>query len=174
MKDIKGFEGLYAITEDGRVWRHSRLIKTNGRGTYWCKGRYLKIYKNPKNYPLVFLFLKGRKTFSLIHRLVAEAFIPNPLGSPQVNHKNGRKEDARIENLEWTTNSENMKHAYRTGLRAIGADLPHSKLDAKKVMQIRVLATQGVSKTQIARNYGVARTTIRQVIFGRSWAHIRP
>ena len=73
------------------------FLKTNKH-----KGGYMKVILNGKNY--------------LVHRLVAKAFIPNPDNKPQVNHKNGIKTDNRISNLEWVTQSENIKHAFNNGL----------------------------------------------------------
>jgi hypothetical protein len=70
-----------------------------------------------KRYLYVGLYDKPRKLLAPVHRLVAEAFIPNPDNKPEVNHINGIKTDNRAENLEWVTRKENEAHAFRIGLK---------------------------------------------------------
>jgi hypothetical protein len=94
----------YEIYENGTVFSLKRR-------------KFLKIGVNQKGYLMVDICIKGVKKKKLIHRLLAQAFIPNPFNKPQVNHINGIKIDNRIENLEWTTNSENQKHAYNSKLK---------------------------------------------------------
>ena len=67
-------------------------------------------------YHKVDLYSNGKRTSVRVHRLVAEAFIPNPNELPQINHIDGNKENNNVKNLEWVNNSQNMIHAYRTGL----------------------------------------------------------
>lgn len=102
-KDIKGYEGLYQVSNLGNVkslhYNHTNenrlLYKDTNKGYLRC-------------------IIKG-KHYS-IHRLVAQAFIPNPHNLSQVNHINGEKSDNRVENLEWVTAKENTNHALNTGL----------------------------------------------------------
>lgn len=65
----------------------------------------------------VWLYKSGKRNFCQVHRLVAEAFIPNPENKPEINHKHGNKTDNRVSELEWNTTSENLQHAYNTGLK---------------------------------------------------------
>ena len=102
-KDIKGYDGMYQVSSYARV-RSFRTgeprIMAQSAGTW---GYFVaNINKTPK----------------LIHRLVAEAFIPNPEGKTEVNHKNGDKFDNLPENLEWASPRENISHAIDTGLNA--------------------------------------------------------
>src|SRR3990167_1365701 len=147
MKDIKGWEGKYAITRIGKVWARPRIIIQSGRWggiieRKW-KGHWIATHSTKNNdwYYSVALAKKNRKGYK-IHRLVAEAFIPNPLNLPEVNHKNGNKGDNRIENLEWCTRAENLAHGRIVSPMANrkikrGTQSPHAKLTEAKVLEIR-------------------------------------
>ena len=82
-------------------------------------GHILAPQEDKKGYLRVRLSLHDRKATAKVHRLVATAFIPNPEGKPQVNHKDTDKHNNRVGNLEWATNSENQIHAYKTGLNYV-------------------------------------------------------
>ena len=79
-------------------------------------GCVLKLQLNRKGYPVVRISYKNRKSSAKIHRMVAIAFIPNQMNLPQVNHKDGNKLNNHIDNLEWTDNLSNMRHAVANGL----------------------------------------------------------
>ena len=113
-KDIKGYKGLYQISSLGKVKSISRIID-NGFNKRLILDRILKISSDSKGYMYATLYNKSRKHIK-VHRLVAIAFIPNPENKPQINHKNGIKNDNNVFNLEWCTNSENQIHAYKIGL----------------------------------------------------------
>lgn len=91
-------------------------ISNLGRVRNTDTGKIKTVLINTRSYPYVSLWCKQVGKNKMIHRLIAEAFIPNPENKPQVNHKNGNKFDYRIENLEWVTISENAIHAFATGL----------------------------------------------------------
>ena len=107
-KDIKGYEGLYKISDMGNIFS----VKRRG-----CSGGLRKHVMDSKGYYQVKLTTCYDYKILLVHRLIALHFIPNPENKFVVNHKNGVKTDNRIENLEWVTSSENQKHAYNTYLR---------------------------------------------------------
>jgi hypothetical protein len=124
MKDIAGYEGLYAITEDGRVWsypkpRNAGAIYGGNRNQHgmWMKP-YIQENNRREGYQVVALRKDKVVERFLVHRLVAEAFIPNPENKPQVNHKHEDGDKARntVDNLEWATNKENSDHSFKVGL----------------------------------------------------------
>ena len=115
-KDISGYEGLYQVSNKGRIYSLGRrIIMKNGRSRE-IKSRVLKHSLDSKGYPFIVLYdFDSNRKQGRIHRLVAEAFIPNPNNKPTVNHKNSIRHDNNIENLEWATHSENTIHGYKYG-----------------------------------------------------------
>lgn len=109
-KDIKGYEGLYKVSNLGNVKSLPRRCK-NRCSSYMTKERILSQIKLNEGYLVVNLFKNGIKKGKQIHRLVAEAFIPNPLNLPQVNHKKEfEKTNNRVDNLEWCTQEYNLNY----------------------------------------------------------------
>lgn len=97
MRDIKGYEGLYAITSCGRVWGYKRKA-------------FLNPAKVGKGYLQVDLYKNGVRKKHYIHQLVAAAYLPNPNGLVEVNHLNENKEDNYINNLQWISHKDNINY----------------------------------------------------------------
>ena len=161
-KQIKNFPNYY-IFNDGRVFSNN-------------KHEFMIPKKHYKGYLCVTLSKQGKtKTFK-IHRLVAQAFIPNPNNLPQVNHINGIKTDNNVNNLEWCTNSENQKHAYDVGLRKHykGINCPLYKrpvLHGKTIKPIKVIINGFEKKycsiNEAARDLQMLSKYIGQVVNGK-------
>ena len=98
MKDIKNYEGIYAITEDGRVWSYKY-------------SKFLKARPSADGYLYVGLSNNYKYKNCLVHRLVAEAYLPNPNNWPQVNHKDENKANNSVSNLEWCSNQYNIDYS---------------------------------------------------------------
>ena len=103
-KDIQGYEGIYQVSNLGRVKSIERVTKEGNHRSE----KQMKLQKTKRGYLTVILTKDGNQKLHYVHRLVGIAFIPNPTGKEQINHINEQKEDNRVENLEWSTAKENM------------------------------------------------------------------
>ena len=115
-KQIEGFEGFYEVSNLGRIKSLARPRTTKGGGITYMPERILKQTVDKFGYCKVCLFKGGVRHYCKPHRLVAKAFIPNLDNKPEINHKDGNKENNSVSNLEWATPTENKRHAYATGL----------------------------------------------------------
>jgi len=152
----------YFISEEGRVFNK--------------KGRLLavRIRKEPKSsFERVYISLSidKKQHYFTLSRVIAEVYIPNPTNLPQVNHKDGNPLNNHYTNLEWCTQSDNIKHAIKTGLKAMhGENNSASKLTTSLVEEIRDLYSTGnISFRALADKYNVSYTTIRYAVKRKTW-----
>ena len=116
-KEIKGYEGKYIVSNYGEVISLPRLKQNNSKKQYVEPKELSKHISSTNGYVYVLLCGKGKCKNVRLHKLVAEAFIPNPEHKEQVNHIDGNKRNNCVNNLEWCTQDENMAHSYKIGLR---------------------------------------------------------
>ena len=144
MKDIKGYEGLYAITEEGQVWSYR-------------SNKYLK-QQQARNYLSIELHKDNNRKHYFIHRLVAETYIPNPHNLPEVNHIDENKYNNCVDNLEWVSHKNNMNH---------GTQKERARTKCKK--RIRCIETDTVynSTKEAAEALGIKAPNITSCLKGR-------
>lgn len=149
---------VYRVGSNGEVFKRSgRLMKATV-----TKDGYLRLH------------LGGRGRFRkdvLVHRLVAEAFVPPLTTGLQINHLDGNKLNNRVENLEWVTPRENIIHAFQLGLQKPrrGESNGNAKLCKKDVALIRRLYEQGTTQTKLAGLFRVKQPHISRIIRGEQW-----
>jgi hypothetical protein len=163
-KDIEGYNGKYRISTFGRVMAING--KYNGEHIFSPALDFV-------GYPITSLRINGRKTYFRLHRLVAEAFIPNPDNKKMVNHIDGNKANNNVQNLEWSTPLENITHAIKAGLiNANGEKSSNSKLKTKDVLRIREMASNGITHDKIQMQFPVGRRHITDIVNRVNWKHI--
>lgn len=179
-KDVPGYIGLYQVNRDGIFRSLDRYVEFNyrrsGKKQRFVKGKILKFGFSTKGYLQLHLSKKSVVSTLEIHRIVAKVWIPNPDNLPIVNHKNGITTDARVENLEWCTASQNMKHAYSIGLNrsSRGSSNSQSKLTEELVLEMkRRHFVYGDSQRSLAPIFGVSHSVVRNIMIGKKWSHVK-
>ena len=152
-KNIEGTKGEYQVSDTG-------LVKTTQTG------RILKPIIDQRGYERVCLFKMDRTRRFKVHRLVAQAFIPNPSHLPQVNHIDGNKRNNEVNNLEWSTNADNMKHAKINGLRAGHERFCKSR--SKRVIATHIATGEKIVFDSIlAAKKGIGTQHVQEVLQGK-------
>jgi hypothetical protein len=174
-RDAPGWEGVYEVSNLGRI-RRSVLAKP-GKGS--VPGMILSLSGriDTNGYQITQFYRNQKRTTVKVHSLVAGAFLgPRPPWI-QVNHKNGVKTDNRLENLEYVTGVENVRHAVRTGLvdpKKLSAAQrkacrARAKLTAENVREIRRRAAEGETRVSLATEFGIHRMTVGEIVRGEIW-----
>ena len=161
-KTIPGYED-YEVDTNGRVWSFKSGIKTEKKLSFRANG-----------YLSVGLSTNGKFKNCLVHRLIMLTFCGE--SNLQVNHIDGDKTNNNLTNLEYCTASENIRHAFKTGLnKSKGEGNTNSKLTEKDVIGIKtaLLAPYRGINVDLGRKYGVKNVTISSIRSGRSWKHVK-
>lgn len=164
-KSIQGYEGYYEVSDTGLVRSLDRIVPDSKLGTKKLKGKMMKQSssrgRDESGYYVVNLRRDHTMNVSQVHRLVAEAFIPNPDNLPTVNHKDGNKQNNSVANLEWASYSENNIHALHHGLRN-----PRGNMIIQKSLSGDIIA-EYKSACEASRVTGIGRGVISHCVNGR-------
>lgn len=164
MRPVPGFEGIYSVTGDGRVWAHEKQRK--GRGLH--PGRWLRPGHTSRGYLSVVLFHRGKNKSMTVHRIVAMTWIPNsdPTAQTEINHVDGNKANNAAVNLEWCSRSENLLHAYRVGLKK---PRQGGALTMAQAREARAMVAAGKKPIRVAEHFLVGRQVIHQIVNNQSY-----
>lgn len=177
MRAVRGYEGLYSVTSDGRVFAHQKVVTTKHGRSWTMPAKYLKPIRS-NGYSKVTLYGATGGRSWLVHRLVADAWLPAEEGRPFINHKDSNRANNDLSNLEWCTTAENNRHGWREGGRKVTAavyaafEKAHAarrRFTEAQVLSIRKRVAAGVKQKHLAAELGVCPATICQIVKGRNY-----
>lgn len=171
-KDIPGYEGYYQVSDTG-------LIKRIAEKPPNRRNKILSPGLKENGYLFLILHKDGKERAMYVHRLVTMAFLGDP-GSMDVNHKNGVRTDNRLDNLEYCTRTENIRHAidvlgnsFSYGDKRLGENNGRAKIDDTRVQEIRQMLADGINCSEIARRFSMSRYIVNRIKHRQSWNHVK-
>lgn len=173
-KPVVGYEGLYEVSNLGTVKSLHKIINKGEFGMVEFPEKILKVVMRGP-YRAVRIYKNKKGTRYSVHRLVAQAFIPNPKNKRQVNHIDGDKLNNNVNNLEWCTPYENTRHAIKNGLFSdapIGEKNGQSKLTTENVLYIKN-TRRIVSRRDLSLQFKISIKQVDRIRSGERWGHIR-
>ena len=174
-KDVVGYVGYYEVSNQGSIRSIDRYVYNPKGGKALRKGQILK-QREEKGYMRVSLRKSVKdKSDKRVHRLVAEAFLPNPKNSRFVNHIDANKSNNEVSNLEWVTFQENMDHAKEHNLFNSPKGSNHHKatITEDTVRAMRKLYAEGNhTQKQISEEFSVHLSKAKHILAGRTWKHV--
>jgi predicted XRE-type DNA-binding protein len=168
-KDVVGYEGIYSVSNHGRIRSERRCTNT-------LIGKIIQPSLNGRGYPSISLCKNNKKKTKKIAHIVTESFIGKRSMKIQVNHKDGNPLNSNLNNLEYVTQAENTQHAYDNNLinHPKGENWHNTKLKEIEVIQIRELYAKGnISQQKIAKMFKVTQTAIGLIIRRINWAWLK-
>lgn len=173
-KDIPGYEGLYQVSNLGRVKSLERMVTYSDGRRYKYKEIIRKHLSTKQGYLSVSLSKDDKDVRFLVHRLIGICFIENPDNKPFLNHKNGIKSDNSLTNLEWVSAKENVNHAYENKLMnpVYGERSPFAKLNEDEVIAIRRMHKEGVSIKEISERLKIGSRNVYHICSNQTWRHL--
>jgi hypothetical protein len=177
MKPVVGFEELYNVDEHGNIYSLPKNIPVgNSGGVRKQAFKKLNLYQTKSRHLRVYLAKDGKKYPRLVHRLVAQAFIPNPNNEPIINHIDSDPANNHISNLEWCSHQHNSIHAYENGLNKpplqSGSKNSNAKLTDIDVLKMRDLFLSGSSIVNVASMFSVGYSCAWSIVKNRTWKHL--
>lgn len=170
-KTIPNTNEIYQASSYGQIRSIDRFVKHNYGGSKKVSGRILKQGKQRNGYLAVPICILGTEKRRNVHRLIASAFLGE--STLQVNHKDGNKTNNRIDNLEYCSSSDNIKHSFKIGLSNINGERhPSAKFTNAQILDIRRMISSGERVTDIAIKYKVAISTISNIKVGTNYASV--
>tara|TARA_R110000787_G_scaffold273466_1_gene381166 strand:+ start:112 stop:678 length:567 start_codon:yes stop_codon:yes gene_type:complete len=169
-KDVVNYEGYYQVSNTGKIRSVTRVaIRANGR-EHPINGRELRFKADAKGYFRGAYCVNKKMWTYKVHREVAKAFIPNPENKATVNHRDGNKQNNNVDNLEWNTFAENLKHSFDTGLQDnfIGASkirqIKKRKLTPEMFTEFVDDRESGFTHRRLQAKYAIDRKTIYSIL----------
>ena len=173
-RQIPGWEGLYSVSNLGRVRSERRVIPHSVTGTYTVAGRVLRPGIGFNGYRLCIFRHRGKSKAWHVHRIVALAWIGKPPeDGAMVLHTNGDPHDNRPDNLRYGTHADNMADMVRHGRSRRGTSNSQNKLTREQVLEIRSLCAEGTRVADVAIRYGITRACVSLIQRRVNWAWLK-